>query len=129
MLLRLSVAALLGAVMGAGAGDAYASKPPAGSGVAGHIQVAPSCPGPTRPGQACVAPFAGAKLQLRTPAGKLVRHASAAEDGAFKIAAPAGRYVLQVEVEGLYPRCEPAPLRIVKGRWTALTLECDSGMR
>lgn len=129
MLLRLPVAALLGAIMGGGAGDTLACAPAADSGVAGHVRVAPSCPGPTRPGQACVAPFAGARLQLRTPAGKVLRRDSAAEDGAFKIAAPPGRYVLQVEVEGLYPRCEPAPLRIVKGRWTKLTLECDSGMR
>lgn len=129
MLLRLPAAALLGAIMGVAAGDTVASPAPAGSGVAGHVRVAPSCPGPARPGQACVAPFAGARLQLRTPAGKLLRRDSAAEDGTFKIAAPPGRYVLQVEVEGLYPRCEPAPLRVVKGRWTRLTLECDSGMR
>ncbi len=129
MLWRLRVAVLLGTLLVCGAGATLASPSPADSGVAGYVRVAPSCPGPTRPGQACVAPFAGARLQLRTPAGKVVRRDSAAEDGVFRIAAPPGRYVLQVEVDGLYPRCEPTPLRIVKGRWTRLTLECDSGMR
>ena len=129
MLWRLPVAVLLGTLIACRAGDTMASPPSAGSGVAGYVRVAPSCPGPTRPGLACVAPLAGARLQLRTPAGKVVHRDSAAEDGAFSIAAPPGRYVLQVEVDGLYPRCEPTPLRIVKGRWARLTLECDSGMR
>ena len=120
---------LFGATIWTGQLGAWANSPPALPGVSGRVSVVPSCPGPQRPGQNCEAPLAGATLQLRTVAGKLVRHVTASEDGTFEIAAPPGRYVLRVMVDGLYPRCEPAPVRIVKGRRTQVKLECDSGMR
>ena len=127
--LPMLLTALVGALAWVGPVSASGASTAPVSGVWGRVTVAPSCPGPERPGQACVAPFAGAKLQLRTAAGELLRRASAADDGAFEIAAPPGRYSLQVEVDGLYPRCEPVPVRIVKGRRTRLKVECDSGMR
>jgi len=100
------------------------------SGVSGALSQAPACPGPQRIDQdACVAPLAAARVQLRKAGGEVAASAVSAADGSFTLYAPPGRYRLRAEADGLYPRCEDAAVTIRKGRMARAELRCDSGMR
>jgi hypothetical protein len=100
------------------------------SGVTGALSQTPACPGPQRVDQdACVAPVAAARVQLRRAGGEVAASAVSAADGSFTLHAPPGRYRLRAEVDGLYPRCEDAAVTIRKGRMARAALRCDSGMR
>lgn len=99
------------------------------SGVAGAVVVAPSCPGPERPGMRCVAPLAGARIHLRDGTGKIVGNATTGADGRFELRAPAGDYQLQVHVLAAYPRCQAQPVTIRAGQVVHADISCDSGMR
>lgn len=126
---RLYCAALLGVLLSGLSAMAHADGTAAASGVTGRVSVAPSCPGPVTPDRECVAPLAGVGLQLRLRSGKVLGRTVTSSEGAFTIQAPPGAYELQVEVEGLYPRCERLPVRVRKGRLAQVSLVCDSGMR
>lgn len=110
-----------------GSVSAFAVMP--ASGVAGKVTVSPTCPGPARPDISCVAPFAGAAVQLRDLNAKVVGGTTASAEGLFQIQAGPGEYELHIVVEGMYPRCEPVPVIIGKLRTTEVNIECDSGMR
>lgn len=120
-------------VLCTGAG-ASAPDPGRGSGVVGMVVVSPSCPGPQKIGEdACTSPLADAKLSLK-PLGRVAQGAedlksSTNSKGRFSIAAPPGRYVLHVEVEGIYPRCPPTKVRVQRSGLTHTEVRCDSGMR
>lgn len=126
---RLILLGLLGAFMGAGHGAVAADANAAPSGVAGAVSLAPSCPGPARPGRPCTVPFDGAQVQLRNEAGAVIGKASTMPDGRFKIRAPAGEYEIRIEVTGLYPRCQTTAVTIHKGQIAQVQIDCDSGMR
>lgn len=99
------------------------------SGVAGNVKVSPSCPGPQRTGQECVAPYSDALVQLLNAAGVVVSSATTDNEGHFVIRAPAGDYQVRVNVEGLYPRCESTSVRILNQTFVQTVIRCDSGMR
>ena len=99
------------------------------SGVAGTVTLSPACPGPERPGRACTSPYADAGVQLLAREGAIVASATTGPNGAFRIALQPGRYELRVDVSGLYPRCEPAPVTVRKGKFSRAVIRCDSGMR
>lgn len=99
------------------------------SGVAGTVSVSPACPGPERPGSACAAPYADARVQLRTLDGTIAAAATTGTGGTFRLAARPGRYELRIDVVGLYPRCEPASVTVRQGKFSRAVLRCDSGMR
>lgn len=100
------------------------------SAVTGKVSLVPSCPGPQRIDQGpCTAPFAGAHVQLRNSADVIVDRTIAAADGRFKLRAPAGKYDIEIDVTGAYPRCETTQVTIRKGRQVEVDISCDSGMR
>lgn len=100
------------------------------SGVTGALSQAPACPGPQRVDQeACVAPVAALRVQLRKANDEVAASAVSAADGGFTLYAPPGRYRLHAESDGLYPRCEDVAVTIRKGRMARVQLRCDSGMR
>ena len=70
-----------------------------------------------------------AVVVLQTLHGKIVHKSTTDSDGFFSFAAPPGRYVVHVEVDGMYPRCPHQEVLRVKGKTAAMLIECDSGMR
>ena len=107
-----------------------AAEATAPSGVTGHVSVSNSCPGPQKINQPpCASALADAKLVLRKANGAVAAKTTAASDGSFTLHGPPGDYVVQVEIEGLYPRCPEVELTIAKGRLAKADVVCDSGMR
>lgn len=121
---------LFAAAMGLTAGGCLAAGPSNPAGVSGQIMLTPACPGPQRIDQTpCSDGLAGARVQLLTDAGEVLVAVEADAQGRFVIQAPPGAYRLHVDVEGLYPRCEDARLKISAHRQVQVRLVCDSGMR
>jgi hypothetical protein len=119
---RLGCAAVLGL-------GACAAALAAGSGVSGTVTVSPGCPGPQRVDQECIRPLGGVRVRLIDLAGQLVDAAQTSTDGAFEIAAPPGRYRVEVVTEGRLPRCPPTTVIVEVGKTTTVRITCDSGMR
>ena len=120
----------LGIFMLAGTGPVFAGATAPDSGVHGKISISPGAPGPQKINQeAGGAPLAGVTVQLRNHAGKIVRQVAAADDGSFKMHAPAGSYTLHVQVEGFYPRCPDVDVTVRRNRVMQGDVACDSGMR
>ena len=100
------------------------------SGVKGSVVVSPAHPGPQRAGEAGARPFSDAELQLRDAHGRIVARAKADSKGIFRVLAPAGQYVLQVDTHGaLYPRCQSERVQVTDAQLTRVDMVCDSGMR
>lgn len=100
------------------------------AGVTGRISVSNSCPGPQRINQPpCTSVLADAKLVLRQLNGTVASETATTADGSYAFHIPAGSYVLQVNVEGIYPRCPEIEVNVAKGLVTQADVVCDSGMR
>jgi hypothetical protein len=121
---------VLGLLCVASAGCAASPQPATKTGVAGRVIQTPATPGPQRLGQEVrAAPVARVEVQLRNQQESVVAHTTTGEDGSFELEAPAGQYTLHVAVQGMYPRCQSAPVTIRTGRLAKVDVECDSGMR
>jgi len=101
------------------------------SGISGSVTVSPVRPGPQRAGDAESAPFAGARVELRSARGALLAAASTDAAGRFRLAAPPGEYDIVVRPRdgGILPRCEDAHASVRVGETTDVAIACDSGMR
>ena len=99
------------------------------SGVQGSVTLSPACGGPQREGVACTAPYADVELRLLASDGAAVASARTSATGHYLLAAPAGRYRVQVMTPVRITRC-PSPEVVVVAKQTSVAdIECDSGMR
>ncbi|GAC1316241.1 MAG: hypothetical protein NVS3B11_01310 [Collimonas sp.] len=126
---RLAYVYIFAVISWFGQGAALAGAIAPKSGVAGHIGISPTCPGPQRIGQDCSASYAGARIQLLSATGAVLDSATTNGNGYFMINASAGDYQIHVDVHGLYPRCETTSVRIPKKGYAQIDIMCDSGMR
>lgn len=76
----------------------------------------------------CDGVFAGAKIVVRG-AGGVAGRAVSDEGGAFSVQVPAGTYTVDVEVEGMLPRCQSVTASVVAGQPVAVEIDCDTGIR
>lgn len=100
-----------------------------GPGVRGHVTLSPACGGAQASDSACRAPYADGQLDLVGADGTVVASTRTGSDGAYDIAAPAGRYHLKLRQRGKLPRCPSPQLEIGAGARTVVNIECDSGLR
>ena len=99
------------------------------SGVQGTVTLSPACGGPQREGVACTAPYADVELRLIGSDGATVASTRTSPGGHYLLAAPAGRYRVQVMTPVKITRC-PSPEVLVVAKQTGVAdIECDSGMR
>ena len=101
----------------------------AASGVHGSVVLSPSCAGAQVDGAECQTPFADVVLQLSTLEGQLVSSGRSSVLGLYDLAAPAGRYRLQVIVPMKIVRCPRTEVEVIDGQSTPVAVRCDSGMR
>jgi hypothetical protein len=97
------------------------------AGIRGTLVRSPTTP-VCREGQPCSAPASGYAL-LVTRRGRTIARTTTAKDGTFRVVLAPGRYVVQLgrapAIGGLPPRA----VRVVRGRFTAVRLVIDTGIR
>ena len=99
------------------------------SGVRGTVTLSPACGGPQREGVACNAPYADVELRLLASDGAAVASARTSATGHYLLAAPAGRYRVQVMTPVRITRCPSPDVLVVAKQTSIVDIECDSGMR
>ena len=99
------------------------------SGVQGAVTLSPTCGGPQREGVACNAPYADVELRLLASDGAAVASTRTSATGHYLMAAPAGRYRVQVMTPVRITRCPSPDVLVVAKQTSVVDIECDSGMR
>lgn len=110
------------------------SHPPRSpSGVKGVVVLAPTCPVEGVRESCGADPPVRAHVRVREDAGGATAGATAAAartgaDGRFSIPLPPRRYVL-VAVTDQGQSCKPVSVTVTQGRYTPVTLRCETGIR
>jgi hypothetical protein len=128
MALRIAASMLAFTAMATCLGEAQ-TQPPSGSGIEGVITISPSHPGPTREGVSDSKPLGNTNLIVQNAAGVVTTFATDAE-GRFRVSLLPGHYTVSVKDE--QPRIGhfgPFEVDVAAGKMTAVTWQCDSGMR
>ena len=99
------------------------------SGVQGTVMLSPACGGAQREGAACNSPYADVELRLLASDGAAVASTRTSANGRYLLAAPAGRYRVQVMTPVKITRCPSPEVLVVAKQTSTVDIECDSGMR
>ena len=104
--------------------------PPPDSGVTGIVRVGPMCP-VVQEGVDCPDSPLEADLEVRDAAGTVIARGRSGADGSYRIALPAGMYVLHPlsPSEAGLPFASPIPFEVQEGAWVELDVQYDSGIR
>ncbi|MFH0915061.1 MAG: hypothetical protein V1912_01265 [bacterium] len=97
-------------------------------GVVGEVRIGPLRP-VEQPGVENTAPYAADLVVKSVPQGKAVAEARSGDDGLFRIVLAPGDYLLEPENGDPLPRAEPQTFTVVRGRFTEVHVEYDSGIR
>ncbi|HET7481837.1 MAG TPA: carboxypeptidase regulatory-like domain-containing protein, partial [Actinomycetota bacterium] len=84
-----------------------------GPGVMGQATQSPTCGGPQREGEECVAPLEGATIDIKDPGGNVVASTTTGADGYYAFSLDPGSYTLVAEpFDGGFP-IAPEPVQFV----------------
>jgi hypothetical protein len=124
----------LGACAGVGLPGAAATAAAAGAGISGRVLAGPTCPVESvPPAPACAPRPLRASLRIERAAGaRPVATVRAAADGRFRVTLDPGTYVvvaLRYGGSGLPRPPGPIRVRVRAGRYTAVTVTYDTGIR
>ena len=100
-----------------------------GSGVRGEVTLWPTCPGPQRPGQTCIGPYADAIVQILDASNVVVTTVHTNAQGLFQADVPQGKYQVHVDVAIAYPRCPDVPVTVEPDAYASVLVSCDTGIR
>ena len=130
--MRASAAAVLAVAWAVGAAALPAAG--AGSGLRVRVVSSPTCPVERIPPDPMCAPrpFAASVRIVRVSDNRVVARLHTGADGRSTVGLRPGRYSLRVRPEsgGRLPRCPPAVKATVRsGRFSRVTVDCDSGIR
>jgi hypothetical protein len=97
--------------------------------IMGHVTEGPITP-VCRPSIPCTRPFSNATIQVldgatRNPVGTAVTN----RFGNFRVAVLPGRYLVHVQVVGLFPRCPEVEAVVRQRHVTRVKVACDTGIR
>ncbi|MBT4521985.1 MAG: carboxypeptidase regulatory-like domain-containing protein [Halieaceae bacterium] len=98
------------------------------TGIIGKLSLSPTCPGPLRPGQICIGPFADATVELIDDMDQVVGTAITNSQGLFIIRADPGNYTVDVVRSGGFPHCPPTAVKIPDGV-VSVRFTCNTGLR
>ena len=97
------------------------------TGIDGLIMVAPSHPGPARPGIENSRPLANTTF-IAAKTGSSTEFTTD-EQGHFRVLLEPGQYSITRKGQGKIGRCGPFDAFVVSGQLTHVEWQCDSGMR
>lgn len=129
IVLRRSTALALALAALTACGAVVAAPPD--SGIAGRVLIGPVCP-VVQVGQDCAdRPFRASIRIRRVGESTVVATARSGKNGRFRVALPAGRYVLDPVSPnpGAPPRAGQVVVRVKVHAWTRVTITYDSGIR
>jgi hypothetical protein len=123
------IAAIVFGVLLTACGAASPAAAP-GTGLQGLVEVGPTCP-VERINSPCPPHPLAATIVIRNPQGAEVRRVQSGADGRFKVDLAAGTYTLVGLNVGnsMLPRPIQTAATVVQGRYSAITVEYDSGIR
>jgi Prealbumin-like fold domain len=99
------------------------------TGIDGVLTIAPTHPGPVRPGVASSKPLANATFVISNQSGSTTEFATD-EQGHFKVSLEPGQYTITRKgAQSKIGRCGPFEARVAAGQMTHVEWQCDSGMR
>lgn len=99
------------------------------SGIEGTVTLSPTCGGPQREGVDCRVPYADVELRLLRKDGSVASQAKTSPSGQYRLPAPAGHYQVQVMRPNKITRCPRLDAVVEPRGYTAIDIECDSGIR
>ncbi len=100
------------------------------SSVIGEVTLSPTCPGPQRPGQKCVQPFANAAVQLLDASNNLAGSTTTNAAGLFAFSVlPPSDYTVHVSTRGRLPNCPDTPVTVIENKSASVQIGCDTGIR
>jgi hypothetical protein len=98
------------------------------SGVLGEVRIGPVTP-VQQPGVENTAPYAADLVVRSVPGGNVVAETRSGSDGLFRIALPPGDYLLEPRNGAPLPIAQPQEFMVVRGQFTQVHVEYDSGIR
>ena len=104
-------------------------------GIRGRVTASPTCPVEREPPDPACAPrgFAATLRIRRVSTGRVAARLTTGTDGRFRTPPlAAGRYTVEAQpaTGGTLPRCPgPVMASVRSGKYVALTIDCDSGIR
>jgi hypothetical protein len=119
VLMLVPVALLIAGCGGEAVGD---------SGVQGEVRIGPVNP-VERPDVPNDAPYVATLRITRASGGRVVAEARSAADGTFRVALPAGDYVLEPVNGNPLPVAVAQDFTVQPGRFTNVRVDYDSGIR
>ncbi len=102
---------------------------PTGTGIEGRVVIGPTCP-VERVGSPCPDRPHQADLRVRSVvSGDVVASARSDGEGRFRVDLPPGDYTVEPILRGVFPSGAPTEVTVRPGRYTAVTIRLDSGIR
>ena len=101
------------------------------SGLEGRVTIGPTCPA-QEIGRECPArPYAATLLIKDAASGEVLHRIRSDQEGRFRLALPAGSYVVEPAAPELVsePRAEPVSVTVRPGQWAWVRVRFDSGAR
>lgn len=99
------------------------------TGIMGTVTIGPVNP-VSRPGEPDNIPYPDASFSVRSLSNGKKLKVKSDKDGLFKVLVPEGRYVLESESGGTkLPFLKPIEVEVIKGSFTEITVNFDSGIR
>ena len=122
---------LLGAVLilaAAACGSDDLLGPDALQGIEGTVLIGPQCPVQSLENPCPDLPYE-ASIEIRVRGGGSVTHVRSGADGTFRVGLRPGFYSLRPEEGDPFPTAQPQDVEVVRGAYSEVTINFDTGIR
>lgn len=101
---------------------------PGDSGIEGVVLLGPTCPVETPESPCPHRPIEAELTVIGDGSDNVVRLGSSGPDGRFRVSVGPGDYTLSATASGAMS-CDPQDVTVEGGRFTEVTVQCDTGIR